>query len=95
MTEIAFCNTKEGMHIKAKELNIPAYNLGCSCKECEVEFKDMLSDNDSVGIEAPKLIALEARDKVIWNEAIEAAANLIQHESDGMLHYEQIRSLKK
>lgn len=37
--EVAFCNTPIGMHAKAKELNIPAYNLGCSCESCNREFE--------------------------------------------------------
>lgn len=44
-------------------------------------------------IEARKEISVF--EKEIWNAAIEAAALSIQYESDGMLHDEIIRKLKK
>lgn len=46
--EVSYCNIKEGMHNKAKELNIPAYNLGCSCEECNKEFDKVLDKIDEV-----------------------------------------------
>jgi len=39
-----------------------------------------MTDDNLDDVQAPKLIALSERDKVIWNEAIEAAANLVQDE---------------
>lgn len=40
----AWCNTVEGIHIKAKELNLKAYSLGCSCYNCNKEFNQVLEE---------------------------------------------------
>lgn len=44
LSDVAFCNTKEGMHIKAEELGISAYRLGCHCDECNEQFDKMIKD---------------------------------------------------
>lgn len=46
LDDVAFSNTKDGIHAKATELNIRPWTIGCSCVDCNKEFNETL---DSVG----------------------------------------------
>lgn len=102
----AFITTPAGAHAKAKELGIKAYNLGCSCYNCNKEFDEVMNRKPdvikaalSVGIDykntRPNDEKTNVYEREIWNAAIEAAAERVRCESDGMLHYIQIQELKK
>lgn len=79
-------NTKEGIHSRAKELNMKPWTLGCSCEDCNNIFNKMLDQSPSESRQA-NVYATQ-----IWNEAIEAAVKLCEH--DGYVAQE-IRKLKK
>lgn len=87
--DIPFHNTKEGMHLKARQLNLKAYNLGCSCDDCNNEFSKML--NSSVGNQE------NVYEREVWNKAIDAAAGLSDNNvKDSAIGFgDKIRSLKK
>lgn len=86
-SEVAFCNTIEGMHIKAKELNLKAYHLGCSCYQCNKEFDERLN---SVGISNHDSIF----EKQVWNNAIDVASNEAAKNGNNEIAI-RIRKLKK
>ena len=94
LSDVAFCNTKEGMHIKAKELGISAYHLGCHCDECNKNFAEMTK---AYGVQPNPInagrtsLALTERDRIVWNEAIEAAAKACSNQ----LSSDAVRMLKK
>jgi len=104
LSDVTFCNTKEGMHQKAKELGIAAYNLGCGCLDCEVAFNKMLSEvgpapiNKATDKEVwaagliPGLINYSELEIKAWNAAIEAAVNKIE---GAPLFANEIRKLNK
>lgn len=75
--EIAFCNTKEGMHKAAMQLNTKAWALGCSCKECNKEFEEVLMINPEDKIKIAQAQA-NWREKEIYNEAIEDVAKYLE-----------------
>lgn len=83
--EKCFENTKEGIHSRAKELNMKPWTLGCSCDECNNMFNKMLDQAPSESRQ-DNVYATQ-----IWNEAIEAAAVIC---ISNMLA-DQIRKLKK
>lgn len=68
----AFITTPEGAHAKAKELGIKAYNLGCSCYNCNKEFDEIIKEL-RVGKQEESVLYKE-----IWNKSIEAVIKLTE-----------------
>jgi hypothetical protein len=86
LSDVAFCNTKEGMHIKAKELGVSAYNLGCHCDECNKHFAEMIKAYGIPSIEDVqyykcKCINASIDPKVIWR-CSECGGEIIAHKLD-------------
>lgn len=86
MSQIDYANTKEGIHQRAKEVNMKPWTLGCQCFDCCKEFDKIIEGNtvgmirqeDEAALAADYTHENELRNK-IWNAAIEAA-ELALHE---------------
>jgi hypothetical protein len=81
MNDIAKCNTKEGIHQRAKEVKMKPWVLGCQCFDCCKEFDKIvgITVDGMLGVNTEQTATAavkrnEEEYKRIWNAAIEAAA---------------------